>query len=53
MGAAPMGSDITADGQKVGTLYSQANGMGLAHMRFDRIQDGMRAGDVHISMPKD
>ncbi len=44
-GAAPVGTEITDNGRKVGILYSQAGGKGIAYLRFDRISGGpMAAG---------
>lgn len=48
-GAAPVGSEITLDGKPAGTLFTQAAGRALAHMRFDRIQPGLVAGDARLS----
>ncbi len=35
-GTAPVGTEITADGKSVGTLYTQSGGQGIAYLRFDR-----------------
>lgn len=48
-GAAPVGSDITANGKPAGTLYSQSDGKALAYLRFDRASGPMRAGDAALS----
>ncbi|MCT4558323.1 MAG: folate-binding protein [Pelagimonas sp.] len=48
-GGAPVGSDITANGKPAGVLYSQANGRGIAYLRFDRAQGDMTAGDAKIT----
>ncbi len=48
-GAAPVGSEITLDGKPAGTLFTQSDGRALAHMRFDRIQPGLVAGDARLS----
>lgn len=45
-GAAPVGSEITADGKPVGTLFTQSGGRAIAHLRFDRAGNEMRAGDA-------
>lgn len=42
-GAAPVGSDITADGKPAGTLYTQSGGRGIAYLRFDRATGPMEA----------
>lgn len=48
-GDAPIGTDITAGGKPVGTLFSQAEGKGIAHLRFDRATGEMRAGDAVVT----
>lgn len=48
-GAAPVGSEITLDGKPAGRLFTQSGGRALAHMRFDRIQPGLKAGDARLS----
>ena len=46
-GQAPVGSPILmADGREAGTLFTQSGGMALAHMRFDRMEDALTAGDA-------
>ncbi|NYS25199.1 folate-binding protein YgfZ [Rhodobacteraceae bacterium 2376] len=35
-GSAPPGTEITADGKAIGTLYTQSGGQGIAYLRFDR-----------------
>ena len=50
-GAAPVGTAIEADGKPVGTLYTQSNGAGLAHLRFDRATGEMTAGDARVRRP--
>lgn len=42
-GEVPAGTQITAQGKAVGTVYTQANGKALAHVRFDRVTEGMTA----------
>lgn len=50
-GMAPVGTEILNGAGKVaGTLFSQADGLGLAHLRFDRVDDVMRAGDARVSV---
>lgn len=46
--APPPGTAITAAGRAAGTLYSVADGVGLAHLRFDRAEGEMQAGDARI-----
>jgi folate-binding protein YgfZ len=49
-GAADPGTPIVnGDGKEAGTLYSQANGAGLAYLRFDRATGDMRAGDATVT----
>lgn len=48
-GAAPPGTPITVDGKEVGTLFTQAGGHALAHVRFDRVAPGMTAGEARLS----
>ncbi len=48
-GSAPVGTGITADGKAVGTLYTQAEGRGIAHLRFDRATGPMQAGDAAVT----
>ena len=48
-GTAPVGSEIKSNGKTVGTLFTQANGLALAHVRFDRVTDDMTAGDATLN----
>jgi len=52
-GAAPVGADITRSGKVVGQLYTQADGHGIAYLRFDRAGDGMTAGDAVVRLVED
>lgn len=47
-GAAPVGADIMAGEKPAGTLFTQANGKGLAYLRFDRASGDMTAGDATV-----
>jgi folate-binding protein YgfZ len=47
-GSAPAGTLIEAAGKPVGTLYTQAQGRGLAHLRLDRADGAMQAGDCTV-----
>ena len=47
-GEAEPGTPVTAEGKPVGTLYSVADGRGLAHLRLDRAGTGMQAGDATV-----
>ena len=48
-GAAPVGTAILMpDGREAGVLYTQSGGRAIAHMRFDRMVEGLTAGDARI-----
>ncbi|MFN3276373.1 MAG: YgfZ/GcvT domain-containing protein [Paracoccus sp. (in: a-proteobacteria)] len=47
-GTAPLGTPITHDSREVGTLYTQAGGHALAHVRFDRVAPGMQAAEARL-----
>lgn len=47
-GEAPVGTTITRDGREVGTLFTQSGGRAIAHIRFDRLGEGMEAGPARI-----
>lgn len=47
-GTAPVGTEITSGGKVAGKLLSNAGGIGLAHLRFDRASDEMAAGDAVV-----
>ena len=47
-GTAPVGTEITADGRAVGTLFTQSGGMAIAHLRLDRADGEMLAGAARI-----
>jgi folate-binding protein YgfZ len=48
-GSAKPGTEILAAGRPAGTLYSQAEGSGLAYLRFDRATDDMTAGAATVT----
>lgn len=49
-GSAPVGTPIlTGDGREAGVLYTQAGGLGIAHLRFDRAEGAMVAGEARVS----
>jgi len=50
-GAAPVGTEILADGKPAGRLFTQWGGKGIAHLRLDRAAGGMRAGAARVSLP--
>ena len=48
-GTAPVGTQILLpDGREAGTLFTQSGGRAIAHMRFDRMVEGLAAGDARI-----
>lgn len=49
-GGAPVGTPIEASGRVVGTLYTQAGGHGIAHLRLDRAEGPMQAGAATLSL---
>ncbi|NSY38353.1 folate-binding protein YgfZ [Leisingera sp. ANG59] len=48
-GAAPVGTEITAGGKVVGTLFTQSGGRGIAYLRLDRAKGEMQAGDARVT----
>lgn len=47
-GNAEPGTPITRDGKEVGSVFTQSGGRALAHVRFDRLGDGMEAGGARL-----
>ena len=48
-GKAPPGTPVTAEGKPAGTLFTQADGIGLAHLRLDRARSGpLEAGAARL-----
>jgi tRNA-modifying protein YgfZ len=48
-GAAPVGTEITAqDGKPVGTLFTQSGGFAIAHLRLDRADGILMAGEARL-----
>lgn len=47
-GEAAPGTPITADGKPAGTLFTQAEGRGLAHLRLDRAQGPLLAEGARV-----
>ena len=47
-GAAPVGTEIVANGKTAGVLHTQSGGAGLAYLRFDRAGPDMMAGDARV-----
>lgn len=48
-GAAPVGTPITAEGKPAGTLFTQAGGQAIAHLRLDRADGPMQAGEATLT----
>ncbi|HUF86851.1 MAG TPA: folate-binding protein [Thermohalobaculum sp.] len=48
-GRAPPGTPVTAGGRPAGTLFTQADGRGLAHLRLDRAQGPLDAGAARLT----
>lgn len=51
-GQSATGSEISADGKTAGTLHSQANGLGLAYLRYDRANAEMSADGAKILLER-
>ncbi|HUS53415.1 MAG TPA: folate-binding protein [Thermohalobaculum sp.] len=47
-GEAAPGTPVTTDGKPAGTLFSQAQGRGLAHLRIDRAGGVLEAGAARV-----
>ena len=47
-GVAPIGTPITREGREVGTLFTRSGDHAIAHVRFDRLGEGMEAGAARI-----
>ncbi len=47
-GAAPVGTEITAGGKPVGTLFTQSGGKAIAYLRYDRAKGELLAGDATL-----
>lgn len=52
-GAAPVGTDIVADGKPAGILFTQSGAKALAHLRFKRATGDMQAGDATVRWETD
>ncbi len=48
-GAAPPGTEITADGKPAGTLFTQSGGRAIAYLRFDRAGGPMQADGATVT----
>ncbi len=51
-GNAEPGTPITAGGKPAGTLFTVADGQGLAHLRLDRAGRGMSAGEAVVDFER-
>ena len=49
-GAAPIGTEITANGKAAGVLYTQAEGRAIAYLRFDRATGEMTAENATVRL---
>ncbi len=52
-GVAPVGTEITADGKAVGTLFTRSGDRALAYLRFDKALGPMQAGDATVTFHRD
>ena len=50
-GTAPVGTEITAEGRVVGTLFTQSGGQAIAQLRLDRATGPMLAGAAQVTLP--
>jgi tRNA-modifying protein YgfZ len=51
--APPPGTEVLSNGRPAGTLFSTAGGLGLAHLRFDRADGDLAAGDARLHWQRD
>jgi tRNA-modifying protein YgfZ len=50
-GVAPVGTEIvTTDGKPAGTLFTQSGGRAIAHLRLDRAEGDLRAGEAVLRL---
>uniref|UniRef100_UPI00403512A5 CAF17-like 4Fe-4S cluster assembly/insertion protein YgfZ n=1 Tax=Paracoccus seriniphilus TaxID=184748 RepID=UPI00403512A5 len=47
-GHAEVGTPIMREDRAVGTVFTQADGQAIAHVRFDRVGEGMIAGEARL-----
>lgn len=47
-GHAPVGTEITADGKSVGTLFTQSGDHAIAYLRYDRARGPLMAGEAEV-----
>lgn len=48
-GAAPVGTPILAEGREVGRLFTQSGGHAIAHLRLDKAEGEMWAGEARVT----
>ncbi|MBK4215585.1 folate-binding protein YgfZ [Paracoccus caeni] len=48
-GEAAPGTPITRDGREVGTVFTRSGNRAIAYVRFDRLGEGMQAGEARIT----
>ena len=49
-GAAPVGTEILAEGKPAGRLFTQSGGHGIAYLRFDRAEGELLAGPARVRL---
>ncbi len=49
-GTAPVGTEITANGKPVGTLFTRSGDHAIAYLRFDRASGPMQAADAVVTL---
>jgi len=49
-GAAPVGTEILAEGKPAGTLFTQSGGQAIAYLRFDRAEAALTAGTATVRL---
>ncbi len=47
-GTAPVGAEVLAGGRPAGQIFTQADGRGLAFLRFDRAEGELQAGSARL-----
>jgi hypothetical protein len=49
-GAAPVGTPILQGAREAGVLFTQSGGRALAHLRFDRMDGPLTAGEARLDI---
>ncbi|THD84504.1 folate-binding protein [Aliigemmobacter aestuarii] len=52
-GAAPVGTPILSGDREAGVLFTQSGGLAIAHLRFDRADGPLTAGDATVTRDPD